>query len=162
MSLVNLKIEWEDAAANLREKGELLQEALLAAMGELGDKLWELVIGNLSGAILQTRSGKLVSAVELEAAAFVGSVCGVAVEIPEDSPEWIIGMAHEYGGTGVYPIDPVNAQILAWMGPEGAVFAHHVEHPPALERAPFRSALALMEIDAVDQIKTTIAEVLAA
>ena len=32
-------------------------------------------------------------------------------------------------GTRPHPIDPVNATVLHWVGPEGDVFARHVEHP---------------------------------
>ena len=161
MSLIKLTVT-DTASAALQEKKGMLEEALLAVFGELGDKLYELVIGNLTGRVLQARTGKLASSVELEAAAFIGAVCQTAVAIPEGSDSWLIGMVHEYGGLGWYSIDPVNAQVLAWMGPEGMVFARHVNHPPAEERSFMRSALAWMEADAVDQIKTTIAEVLAA
>ena len=161
MSFIKLTVT-NEASADLQNKKGMLETALLATVGELGDKLYELVIGNLSGTVLQSRTGKLASAVMIEAAAFIGQVCQTAVAIPEDSEEWLIGMVHEYGGLGWYIIEPVNATVLAWMGPEGMVFARRVNHPPAEERSYMRSALAWMEADAVDQIKTTIAEVLAA
>ncbi len=162
MSGVRFNVDYQGAVEDLRAKRGMLEDAILGAMGELGDKLFELVSYNLSGGVLQARTGKLRSSLELETAAFIGAVCGVAVAIPEDSESWLIGMVHEYGGEGWYSIDPVNASVLAWMGPEGPVFAHHVNHPPALERSFMRSALAWIEADAAEQIKTTIAEVLAA
>jgi len=33
------------------------------------------------------------------------------------------------GGTAPHPIDPVNAKMLHWIGPDGDVFAMHVDHP---------------------------------
>lgn len=162
MSTVRLNISYQGALDDIQQKRGMLEEALLAVFGELGDKLFELISYNLSGAVLKSQTGKLRSSLELEMAAFIGAVCGVAVQIPEDSESWLIGMVHEYGGKGYYTIEPINAQVLHWVGPEGGVFARHVNHPPALERSFMRSALAQMEADAVDQIRTTIEGVLAA
>jgi len=163
MSFVNLNVEYEGALANLRSKKRLLEEALLATVQDLGAQLLTLVQGNLSGAVLQSQTGVLLSAVEQQAAAFVESVCQTSVGIADDSPEWIIGMTHEYGGTGWYDIYPINGKALAFMGQAGeTVFARHVNHPPAAERSWLRSALADIEAIAVEEIKTTIAEVMAA
>ncbi len=37
--------------------------------------------------------------------------------------------AYVIRGTRAHPIDPVSATMLHWVGPEGDVFARHVEHP---------------------------------
>lgn len=162
MSLVNLNIEYEGALENLRAKRQLLNEALLATVGDLTNQLYARIEENLSGGVLERQTGKLASAVQIQAAEFVGTVCQSQVFIDEESPEWIIGMAHEYGGTGYYLIVPKEATVLAWEGPEGMIFGKKVNHPPAQERSFIRSALADMEAHIVDEIKTTIAGVLAA
>ena len=37
--------------------------------------------------------------------------------------------AYVIRGTRPHPIDPVNASVLHWVGPDGDVFARHVDHP---------------------------------
>jgi hypothetical protein len=37
--------------------------------------------------------------------------------------------AYVIRGTEPHPIDPVTASVLHWVGPDGDVFASHVEHP---------------------------------
>src|ERR1035438_8721946 len=120
MSFVNLNVEYEGALENLGAKRDLLNDALLVAVDDLTAQLYARVQENLSGVVLERRTGELANAVEIEAAAFVGAVCQSQVFIDEESPEWIIGMTHEYGGTGYYLIEPVNASVLAWQGPAGA------------------------------------------
>jgi len=163
VSFVNLNVEYEGALAGLRSKKRLLEEALLATVQDLGTQLLTLVQGNLSGPVLSAQTGDLLASVEQQAAMFVEAVCMTSVGIPDDSPEWIIGMTHEYGGTGYYDIYPINGKALAFTGEAGeTVFSRHINHPPAAERSWLRSALDDIEADAVEQIKTTIAEVLAA
>ena len=163
MSFINLNVEYEGAIAELRRKKRTLEEALLATIGDLGAQLLALVQGNLSGEVLQTQTGVLLASVEMQAAAFVDGVCGTSVGIPDEDPSWLVGMVHEYGGISWYDIYPVDAKALAFLGPAGeTIFTRHVHHPPAVERSWLRSALADIEADAVEQIKTTIAEVLAA
>lgn len=162
MSFVNLNIEYEGALQDLRRKRELLNEALLATVGDLTGQLYARIEENLDGGVLARHTGELANAVEIQAAEFVGQVCQSQVFIDEESPEWIIGMTHEYGGTGYYLIVPKDATVLAWEGPQGMVFARRVNHPPAEERSFMRSALAEMESQIVEEIKATIAEVLAA
>jgi hypothetical protein len=162
LSFVNLNIEYEGALERLRSKKELLNEALLETIGDLTTQLYELVEANLSGGVLERQTGALAQAVEVQAAAFVGAVCQSSVFIDESSEQWIIGMTHEYGGLGYYIILPKEASVLAWEGPEGMIFAHKVNHPPAKQRSFLNSALAEMEGQIVDEIKTTIAAVMAA
>lgn len=163
MSFVNLSIEYEGALANLRTKKRLLDEALLATIQDLGTQLLTMVQGNLSGEVLESRTGVLLSAVAQQAAEFVEAVCQTSVGIDDDDPSWIVGMTHEYGGNDWYDIYPINGKALAFLGEAGeTTFARHVHHPPAQERSWLRSALDDIEADAVDQIKTTIAGVLAA
>ena len=161
MSFVNLNVEYEGALENLGAKRDLLNDALLVAVDDLTAQLYARVQENLSGVVLERRTGELANAVEIEAAAFVGAVCQSQVFIDEESPEWVIGMTHEYGGTGYYLIEPVNASVLAWQGPAGTVFARRVNHPPAQERSFMNSALEWIEPLAVDEIKNVIAEVIA-
>src|SRR5258708_448703 len=86
----------------IREKVELLQHLLA-----------EKIRANLSGGILQVRSGKLLNSVkELPL-----TVNGLVVEGPVEvgGPEIPYGAVLEHGGTHNYNIVPVNKQYLAFM-----------------------------------------------
>lgn len=115
-----------------------IEEKLESLISELRLKVQE----NLSGKVLNTKSGallsSLVSGVEKLGSLLVGFV---AVE-PTDSKVEAYAMAHEYGGKGFYEIVPVHKLILRFEGKSGEIiFAPYVFHPPAAERSYLRSAL---------------------
>ena len=131
--------------ASLQEKPGLLETAIKAKTDELGARLYARVQENLSGEVLNQRTGVLIRSVEWQAAQFVGAVCQTTVGIDEGQPSFIYGLVNEYGGQKFYDIYPVKAKALAFEGEGGTVFAQHVHHPPLPERSYLRSALAEME-----------------
>jgi len=105
----------------LREKVELLQHLL-------ADK----IRANLSGQILQVRSGKLLASVKelpLE-------VNGLVVEGPVQvgGPDIPYGAVLEKGGTHNYDIVPVNKQYLAFVVGGKQIFTKLVHRTPLLAR----------------------------
>lgn len=116
---------------------ELAREA-----SRLGDELRTAVERNLSGGVLQQRSGRLAASIDLSVEQSGGAV---SATLGSDVPYAAI---HEYGGViPAHQILPKSARVLAfpWQGREG-VF-RRVEMPAVQmpERSFLRSAFAEME-----------------
>lgn len=119
----------------LREKVELLQHLL-------ADK----IRANLSGQILQVRSGKLLGSVkELPI-----EINGLVVEGPVQvgGPEIPYGAVLEHGGTHSYDIVPVNKRYLAFMIDGKQIFTKLVHRTPLLARHYVGLAVAETEPEA--------------
>jgi len=135
-----------DLSARQRRKAD--QE-----LDRLADLLYTKVIENLSGKVLQSKTGELKGSISKEVyhsgyefIAFVGPV-----------PATAKAFALEYGGKDYYMIYPSKAQVLAWIADDGDyVFAKRVAHPPSKEYAYLRSALEEVreELDATKFIAT--------
>lgn len=107
----------DNLAPTVRAKAEALQAELLAK-----------VEANLSGGVLQVRSGALkasiVADLEANGGAVVARVASVGVPY---------AAIQEYGGrTAPHDIVPVKALALAFAGAGGPVFARRVHHPGSL------------------------------
>ena len=146
----------------LRRKKESLMAAIEERMGILGQQLYDKVAMKLSGEVLNVGTGALLGSVVLSAVEIAGGAMETFVEIPEGSPEWLIGRVHEYGGEGYYPIEPINAQALRFIAGGTLVFAKHVNHPPALERSYLRSSLDEMMGEVMAGLQETVDGVLEA
>lgn len=146
----------------LAGKTDTLMAAFAAQMDTLGQQLYALVADKLSGGVLKVQTGELLRSVMLNALAITGMQFETSVEIPESSPQWIVGMTHEYGGTGYYQILPVNAQALRFMVGGNPVFAKSVNHPPAVERSFLRSSLDEIQAEVYADLSKTATEVLGA
>ena len=108
-------------------------------MAELQQRLLAKVDANLSGDVLQTRSGALKASV---AVALDIGTDQVAASITSEGVAY--AAIQEYGGrTAAHDIVPVKAQALAFAGAGGSVFRRRVRHPGSVipARAPFGSAL---------------------
>lgn len=150
-------------AETLAEKGDLMQAAILETVGSLGAQLLERVQAKVSGQVLHVVSGQLLSDLTMQAAAYVDGICQTSVGIDEGQPSYIYAYVNEFGGSGWYPIVPVNANYLAFMGRDGKqVFTKLVNHPPAKERSYLRSSLEEMQDQIYTEIKASVAEVFAA
>ena len=139
-------------------------DALLAAVrdkvAELQQRLLAKVEANLSGDVLQTRSGALKSSV---AVALDIDADGVAASIISEGVPY--AAIQEYGGhTAAHDIVPVKAKALAFAGGGGSVIARRVHHPGSLipARAPFGSALAALHDEISDGLKQAVATALGA
>lgn len=138
---------------------QALEDKLSTLMGLVRVKVEE----NLSGAVLQTKSGalkgSLVSGVErIGSSTFVGFV-DVG---PMDAKVAAYAMVHEYGGKDYYEIVPVHKRMLRFVGKSGdVVFAPYVYHPPAQERSYLRSALWAMESEIVEGLDEALESALA-
>lgn len=134
----------------IERKFQVLVDALKAKIQE-----------NLSGRVLQTKSGALlrdvVSGVERQGTLLIG-YAGIE---PENETIKEYALTHEYGGRGTYTIVPVNKSVLRFIGKSGdVVFTKFVRHPAAPERSYLRSALAEMQPEIVAGLEEAIVEAL--
>jgi phage gpG-like protein len=116
-----------------------LSERLAQEVERLGGVLRDRVERNLSGAVLQQRSGRLAGSIAVDVAR---SGLGASGTVSSDAPYAAI---HEYGGTiPAHTILPQNARALAfpWRGQQR--FFKRVTLPTVMmpERSFMRSALA--------------------
>jgi len=143
------------------EKNVALMAALEERVGILGQQLYDTVMLKLSGGVLAMQSGALAGSVVLSAIESTGMAFESFVEIPEGSPQHLIGHVQEYGGEKWYLILPVNAQALRFVVGGSEVFARRVNHPPLPERSFLRSSLDEMTAAVYEGLQETIDEVLA-
>lgn len=117
-----LQDAWEQAYAALP------QSMLAAALTEAA-LLKEVIESNLTGNVLNARSGRLQQALVLEAEGNAAQV-NVQIGVSDDVPYAAI---LEYGGqTKAHIIQTSNAKMLAFMGQGKTVFCQQVQLPGAV------------------------------
>ena len=134
----------DDVMAALAGKGEALRTALA-----------EKVDRNLSGDVLQTRSGALRNSIQ-SAVALGDGVASITLE----STGVAYAAIQEYGGrTAAHDIVAVKAQALRFAS---GGFAKSAHHPGSVipARSYLRSALADLRGELEDGVKSAIAEAL--
>lgn len=137
--MIEVELTYND---NLMNMDERLKLAIAAKLTQLTRMLYEKVIDNLSGKILQKQSGELMSSIK-QSTDIVGDHMTGRVFVDPPSAK---AYALEFGGKSFYPIDPVKARVLHWISKEGeSVFRMHVDHPPSKEFAYLRTALEEMK-----------------
>ena len=135
--------------AALQAKAEELREALLAK-----------VQANLSGDVLQERTGALKASIVAEV---VADADAITLAVGSDGVPY--AAIQEYGGTTApHDIVPVRARALAFAGAGGPAFARRVHHPGS--RLPARAYLAGARDALVDEfgagLKAAVLEALGA
>jgi len=131
-------------AARLDAMPRAIAANLAREATRLGDALRARVERNLSGAVLQRRSGRLAGSIDVSVEANGGAV---GVTLGSDVPYAAI---HEYGGLIPARTElPKSARALAFPWQGRVRFFRRVEVPPVQmpERSFLRSALAEMAPD---------------
>jgi hypothetical protein len=124
-----------------------LDDAIVNAVGNkmvaLTQELYNKVIENLSGKILQQKSGQLVSSVHQFVDQVADPMTGSVYIEPASPKAWAL----EHGGERSYLISPSKAQVLKffWDKAGQTVFFPSVTHPPSREFAYLRTALEEMQ-----------------
>ncbi len=141
--------EADAVSTALRDRAEALYARLLAK-----------VEANLSGDVLQSRSGALKASV-------VGTLVfgGETIEASIGSEGVPYAAIQEFGGqTPAHDIAPIKAQALAFAGIGGQVFARRVHHPGSAipARAPFGSALEALRGEITDGLKAAVLDAVGA
>jgi len=134
-----------EGQAELAERLGAMPDRLRAALAEkvdaLAQTLFAQVVGvNLSGGVLNTRTGALRDSIRMQASQQDGAI-GVEIFSDGDLPYAAI---QEYGGkTAAHEILPDKARVLAFVMNGSRVFARRIQHPGSQipERSYLRSAL---------------------
>jgi phage gpG-like protein len=104
---------------------DMIQSIVAARMSDLTEQLEARVKANLSGTILNPRSGRLLASITSGTADEGSDIEGYVAS--EGVPYAAI---QEYGGkTAAHEIMAVKAKALAFAGAGGQVFAKSVHHP---------------------------------
>lgn len=138
--MLSIKLEGQYRIDSL---GRRLKAATERKMVELTDVMYAKVMENVSGKILQKKSGELAASirkhVDISGEPLIGEVY-----VDPVTPK---AMALERGGDRFYPIVPTKATVLKfyWEKLGRTVYLHYVNHPPSKEFAYLAIALAEME-----------------
>lgn len=122
--------------------GRRLRVATEKKMTELTGLLYDKVVENVGGKILQKRSGKLAASIRQQLDLVGEVMLGQVFPDPADDKSWTL----EKGGKGRYQITATKASVLHFFTKSGQeVFAKSVNHPPGQEFAYLRLALEDMQ-----------------
>lgn len=138
---INISFEYVNAPGELNER---IKIALGDKLVELTEILYKKVEENITGKILQKRSGALLAKL----------ANGTTIDTATNPMNSFVGIpnpgakeyALEFGGKGYYSIIPVRARALKFLSKTGeTVFASHVNHPPSKAFAYLGEAALEME-----------------
>lgn len=112
----------------LSDLDERIKLAVVEKLIQLTRMAYDKVEENLSGKVLQKRTGQLLESVH-ETVNTSGEIMVGSVFMDPASPK---AFALEKGGEGFYPIVATKASVLAWFDKSGQKrFAKSVIHPPS-------------------------------
>ena len=136
---------------------ERIRDALSAKASALAATLQEKIARNLSGGVLNMKTGALAGSIGVT---IDGSSADVSVRIAT-SPDIKYAAIHEFGGTiPPHQIVPDKAKALAFLVAGKQAFAARVQIPAVTmpERSYMRSALAEMADAIRDEFAATVVE----
>lgn len=125
---IELRVSVDQVQNYIESRRSSLVDVLSLRIDATNAAFADRVKGNLSGAVLQSRSGKLLSTVMQEPTQLDGDTLYGAVTAGGELAPY--GIYFEEGGTGYYEIRPINARVLAFMSGGQQMFARVVNHPP--------------------------------
>ena len=136
--MIGFSVIDDSALIYLDEVSPALRERMGREIVSVGEILYAKVMENVSGKILQTKTGQLAGSIVMETdvasdpmSVFVGPV-----------PETPKAFALEFGGKGSYEILPTKSRLLHFFSKSGdEVFTSHVNHPPSKAFRYLREAL---------------------
>lgn len=155
---ISIKVDVDQAKAYVDGRRQALIDVLALRIDATNAAFVQRVQANLSGAVLQQRTGKLYGSVMQEPAQVGGDEVYAAVTAGGDLAPY--GIYFEEGGTGYYEIRPVNARVLAFMGSGKIIFAKIVNHPPIPKLPWFAPEVDQATADMKTQIAQAFEEVL--
>lgn len=119
-----------------------LREAIAAKLVELTAMLHQKVVDNVTGKILQKKTGQLAASIQQTTDTGGNPMVGSVFPAPQDSKAWVL----EKGGAKTYIITAVRAKALHFFMKSGEErFAHSVMHPPSRAFGYLREAAFEME-----------------
>jgi hypothetical protein len=152
---INFELTGDDEfIAALRSKADSVMAALSAKMESATDLLVDAIQVNLSGNVLQVRTGKLLSTVRKGPIEVSGGVIeGTVVAGGSDAP---YGIMQELGGTRPYDIYPVNKKVLAFLADGKQIFTAYVNHPPLVKKGFVELAVAELEPEIIEGFREVV------
>jgi hypothetical protein len=153
--MLDIKIVGDSAiVARLGALAPRVRARLEATMEKLGLDLHALVIGNLSGAVLKRRTGRLAQGQNIRRVDSATEITRGVGFAPSSAP---YGVIHELTGARAHIIEARNARVLAFQGHGGeTVFRKRVHHPGLPVRSFLRSALREIAPEAIREIETAV------
>ncbi len=153
--MFTVNFEYDGKLDGLDEKIRL---AVANKLIELTAILYNKVLTNVSGKILNKQTGQLAGSIEWNYDTSDNPMYGIVFPQPASSKAWAL----EKGGEKAYDIVPTKASALRFISKSGeTVFTKHVLHPPSKEFRYLREALAEMEPIIPAQFLEAIAEAIA-
>jgi phage gpG-like protein len=140
--MLQLSLEGQaELAERLGKMPDRLRAALAEKLDALAQSLFAQVVGNLSGSVLNTRSGALRDSIRMQASQQDGAI---GVEIFSDGHVPYAAIQEHGGKTAAHEILPDKARVLAFAMNGKQAFARKIQHPGSQipERSYLRSALA--------------------
>ena len=155
---IELIVHPEEAVQYIGDVRTLLGELIANRIDVVDAMIADRVRGNLTGQVLQARSGKLLSTVDWTPAQRDGEIIGGDVHAGGDEAPY--GIYFEEGGLGPYDIVPINGTALSFMMNGQRIFAAIVHHP-AIPKLPwFAPATVGAEAELKTELEAAFREVL--
>lgn len=108
--------------------GRRLRVASIKKMTQLTEMMYDKVIENVSGKILQKQTGALAASIKMQEDFTQELLIGTVYVEPMTDKAWVL----EKGGKGYYSIVATKAQVLHFFTKSGTeVFTKSVNHPPS-------------------------------
>ncbi|HEV2263738.1 MAG TPA: hypothetical protein VGR79_04315 [Stellaceae bacterium] len=152
--MIQVTISAADALGRLRALPQDMASRLAGIVATLAQRLYDRVEDNLSGAVLQRRSGRLAGAINQ-------TVDGLTASVGFDPAAVPYGAAQEFGADlRAHLIAVKNVRALSFVVAGKRVFAKHVMFPGAHlpERSFLRSALSDLAPDIGAAIAAAVAD----
>jgi phage gpG-like protein len=146
-----------ELSASLAALPDDLRAALAEKIDALAQNLLAQIVGvNLSGGVLNARSGRLRDSIQLRGD---GQDETQSVEIYADGSAPYAAIQEFGGKTAAHDIIPDKSKVLAFMLNGKQMFARRVHHPGSEipERSYMRSALAEQSQDIAEALRETLA-----
>ena len=145
--MIRLTIHSQELVAELEERGQMLQAAILETMGGLGERLQELAQSKIAPVVRTAIGQELFDSIMLQAAAYVDAVCRTSVGIDNNGqPSYIVAYVREFGGEKWYDIYPHEVVFgAAGLGGSGRISPHSAEGSIAAEEGRLPHSLAWSE-----------------
>ena len=158
-SPVELTVDFQQVIENTLVVGQRIEKNLADSLTFISGAVADRIRQNLSGGVLNIRSGSLFGSVKRSGPDADGSALEAGVTAGGDGAPY--GIYFEKGGLGSYTITAKNAKVLAFMGGGGAmVFAKSVIHPAIPLRPWFQPAVDAIAPTIPGELQEAISEAL--
>lgn len=147
--MIEFKFEYDGKIDTMADR---VTTAVTKKLAELTIRMYEKVIENVSGKLLQKQSGQLLSSIDLNFGFDGNTKVGEVLVSPATPKAWAL----EKGGEDFYTIIPTKTDLLHWFRDDKHHFAKEVLHPPSKEYAYLRTALEEIQGVALEELQEVV------